>query len=200
MTFELTKLKYNYSALEPHIDALTMEIHHSKHHAAYTSKFNAELKSLSLEDKGIFELMKNISEYTPGLRNNGGGYFNHDLFWSILTPNGQKTPSGNLLESINKDFGSFEKFKLEFENAAATRFGSGWAWLVKSADGKLVVSSTANQDNPLMDIAEVKGTPVLALDVWEHAYYLKYQNKRPDYISAFWEVVDWQEVSDRFNK
>jgi len=198
MAFTLPELPYAHDALEPHIDARTMEIHHSKHHAGYTNNLNAAVNGTELEGKSIEDLLSNISKHSVAVRNNGGGFFNHDLFWKVMSPNGGGKPSGNLLAAIEKDFGSFDSFKEAFAKAAATRFGSGWAWLVKLADGKLVVSSTPNQDNPLMDLAEVKGKPVLGLDVWEHAYYLKFQNRRPDYISVFWDVVNWEEVSKRF--
>jgi len=197
MLFELPKLLYDYKALEPHIDAMTMEIHYTKHHGAYTNNLNNAIKGTELENKSIEEILKDISKYPVAVRNNGGGYFNHNLFWDVMSPKGGGEPTGKLLDAINKDFGSFEKFKELFNNAAATRFGSGWAWLVNQ-NGKLVVSSTPNQDNPLMDVAEIKGTPILGLDVWEHAYYLKYQNRRPDYIGAFWNVIDWEKVSKRF--
>lgn len=197
MAFELPKLSYDYNALEPYIDAQTMEIHYTKHHGGYTSKLNAALEGTELEDLSIEDILKNISKHSVGVRNNGGGYYNHNLFWDVMSPNGGGEPTGDLLNAINKDFGSFIKFKEIFNNAAATRFGSGWAWLVNQG-GKLVVSSTPNQDNPLMDVADVKGTPILGLDVWEHAYYLKYQNKRPDYIDAFWNVVNWDQVAKRF--
>jgi Fe-Mn family superoxide dismutase len=198
MAFELPKLPYAYDALEPHIDARTMEIHHSKHHAGYTNNLNAAVAGTDIEGQSIENILANISKQSVAVRNNGGGFFNHDLFWNVMSPNGGGNPSGSLLAAIEKDFGSFESFKEEFSKAAATRFGSGWAWLVKQSNGKLVVSSTPNQDNPLMDLAEVKGTPILGLDVWEHAYYLKFQNKRPDYISEFWNVVNWEEVAKRF--
>jgi len=198
MAFELPKLPYAYDALEPHIDAGTMEIHHSKHHAGYTNNLNAAVAGTELEGHSIENILANISKQSVAVRNNGGGFFNHDLFWNVMSPNGGGSPSGSLLAAIENDFGSFESFKEEFSKAAATRFGSGWAWLVKQSNGKLVVSSTPNQDNPLMDLAEVKGTPILGLDVWEHAYYLKFQNKRPDYISEFWNVVNWEEVAKRF--
>ena len=197
MAFELPKLDYAYNALEPNIDALTMEIHHTKHHAAYTNNLNAALEGTPNAGKSIEELLAGISKLSVAIRNNGGGYYNHNLFWKVIGPNGGGKPSGDLLAAIEKNFGSFDAFKEEFAKAGATRFGSGWAWLVKQADGKLVITSTPNQDNPLMDIADVKGTPILALDVWEHAYYLKYQNRRPDYISAFWNVVNWNEVAAR---
>jgi len=198
MAFELPQLDYSYDALEPHIDARTMEIHHTKHHAAYTNNLNAAIAGTDLEGESIESILANISKHSVAVRNNGGGFFNHDLFWKVMSPDGGGKPTGDLFAAIEKDFGSFDSFKEVFAKAAATRFGSGWAWLVKQADGKLVVSSTANQDNPLMDVADVKGTPILGLDVWEHAYYLKFQNKRPDYISVFWEVVNWEEVAKRF--
>ncbi|WP_026473803.1 superoxide dismutase [Alkaliflexus imshenetskii] len=197
MAFELPKLDYAYNALEPHFDAMTMEIHHSKHHAAYTNNLNAALEGTADANLTIEALMANVSKRSVAVRNNGGGFYNHNLFWKVIGPNSGGKPSGDLLAAIEKNFGSFDAFKDEFSKAAATRFGSGWAWLVKQADGKLVVSSTPNQDNPLMDLAEVKGTPILGLDVWEHAYYLKYQNRRPDYIQSFWNVVNWNEVAAR---
>lgn len=198
MAFELPNLPYDYNALEPHFDARTMEIHHSKHHNGYTSNLNNAIAGTNLEGKSIEDLMK-IAGSNSAVRNNGGGYYNHSLFWTILSPNGGGNPTGELAKSIDENFGSFDKFKEEFSKAAATRFGSGWAWLIVK-DGKLVVTSSANQDNPLMDIAEVKGMPILGLDVWEHAYYLNYQNRRPDYISAFWNIVNWEEVSRRYNE
>ncbi|GAB3001335.1 superoxide dismutase [uncultured Cyclobacterium sp.] len=197
MAFELPSLPYEKNALEPNIDAKTMEIHHGKHHNAYVTKLNDAIKGTDLESKSIEELMENVSAAPAGVRNNGGGHYNHSLFWTILSPNGGGAPTGDLAAAIDAKFGSFEKFKEEFANAAATRFGSGWAWLSVS-NGELVVSSTPNQDNPVMDIAETKGTPILGLDVWEHAYYLNYQNRRPDYISAFWNVVNWDEVAKRY--
>ena len=200
MSFKLPDLKYDYNALEPHIDARTMEIHHTKHHAAYTSKLNDAVAGTDLEGKTIEELLSGISGHSAAVRNNGGGFYNHNLFWEVMGPNGGGTPSGDLAAAINSAFGSFDAFKEEFSNAAATRFGSGWAWLVKQDGGNLVVTSTPNQDNPLMDIVDVKGTPILGLDVWEHAYYLHYQNRRPDYIGAFWNVVNWEEVASRFAK
>ncbi|MDF1572338.1 MAG: superoxide dismutase [Bacteroidales bacterium] len=198
MSFKLPDLTYDYNALEPHIDARTMEIHHTKHHGAYTSKLNDAVSGTDLEGKTIEEILAGISGHSPAVRNNGGGFYNHNLFWEVMGPDGGGKPSGDLADAIEKDFGSFDAFKEEFNNAAATRFGSGWAWLVKQDGGKLVVTSSPNQDNPLMDIAEVKGTPILGLDVWEHAYYLHYQNRRPEYISAFWNVVKWEEVARRF--
>lgn len=197
MSFELPKLSYEYDALEPLIDARTMEIHHSKHHAAYTSKLNDAVKGTELEGKSIEELLANVSKHSTAVRNNGGGFYNHNLYWEIMAPGGASQPEGELLKAITDSLGSVDKFKEAFANAAATRFGSGWAWLVKQGDS-LVVSSTPNQDNPLMDVADVKGTPILGIDVWEHAYYLKYQNKRPDYIEAFWKVINWDEVAKRF--
>lgn len=196
MAFELPKLDYAYNALDQHIDARTMEIHHLKHHAAYTSKLNDAIAGTELDGKSIEDILGNISVQSMGIRNNGGGFYNHNLFWKVMSPNGGGTPTGDLLDAINRFFGSFDKFKEEFTNAAATRFGSGWAWLVNTPEG-LKVTSTPNQDNPLMDIAEVKGNPILGIDVWEHAYYLKYQNRRPDYVAAFWNVINWNEVALR---
>jgi Fe-Mn family superoxide dismutase len=193
--FELPALPYSFDALEPHIDARTMEIHHGKHHAGYVAKLNAAVEGTDLEGKTLDELMVNASANTA-VRNNGGGHWNHTLFWQVMSPNGGGEPAGELADAINSAFGSFEDFKTKFSDAAATRFGSGWAWLVKTDSG-LVVSSTPNQDNPLMDVADVKGTPILGLDVWEHAYYLNYQNRRPDYIGAFWNVINWEEVANR---
>ena len=198
MSFAQEELKYDYNALEPYVDARTMEIHYSKHHAAYTANLNKAVEGTSLEGKSIEEIFAGISKHPAAVRNNGGGFFNHNVFWAVMGPNGGGEPTGELLEAINRAFGSFADFKSKFSAAAATRFGSGWAWLVKQADGSLAVSSTPNQDNPLMDIAEVKGTPLLTIDVWEHAYYLHYQNRRPDYIEAFWNVVNWEEVARRF--
>lgn len=196
MAFELPALPYATNALEPHIDATTMEIHHGKHHAAYVTNLNKALEGKE-DGSSIEEICQNISAYPAAVRNNGGGHYNHSLFWSVMGPNAGGAPSGELAEAINAAFGSFEDFKTKFAEAGATRFGSGWAWLIV-ADGKLAVTSTPNQDNPLMDIAEVKGTPILGMDVWEHAYYLKYQNKRPDYIAAFWNVVNWGAVAERY--
>jgi len=194
MAFQLPELPYAFNALEPHIDARTMEIHHGKHHAAYTTNLNKALEGTEHAEKSIEDILANISKHPAGVRNNGGGYYNHNLFWTVMAPNAGGKPTGALAEAIDQSFGSFDKFKEEFANAAATRFGSGWAWLVV-VDGQLKVSSTPNQDNPLMDVADVKGTPVLGLDVWEHAYYLNYQNRRPDYVGAFWNVVNWQQVA-----
>ncbi len=198
MSFELPNLPYSPDALEPHIDARTMEIHHGKHHAGYTSKLNAALEGSDLAGKNIEEILANVSSHGAGIRNNGGGYYNHCLFWEVMSPNGGGAPSGALGDAINAAFGSFDDFKSQFDNAAATRFGSGWAWLIVQPGG-LKITSTPNQDNNLMDIAEEKGTPILGLDVWEHAYYLNYQNRRPDYISAWWNVVNWEEVARRFD-
>ncbi|HYK75895.1 MAG TPA: superoxide dismutase [Daejeonella sp.] len=200
MAFELPALPYATDALEPHIDKMTMEIHHGKHHQAYVDNLNKALAGTGGENLTIEEILKNVSKYPMAVRNNGGGHFNHTLFWAIMSPNGGGNPSGDLEKAINEAFGSFEDFKKKFAEAGATRFGSGWAWLTVDAAGKLQVSSTPNQDNPIMDVAEVKGTPILGMDVWEHAYYLKYQNRRPDYISAFWNVVNWDAVADRFAK
>ena len=198
MSFKLPELSYDYNALEPYIDARTMEIHYTKHHAGYTSKLNSAVEGTNLEGKSIEEILSGVSALSAAVRNNGGGFYNHTLFWSVMGPNGGGEPTGELQSAINGAFGSFADFKSQFSTAAATRFGSGWAWLVKKSDGSLVVSSTPNQDNPLMDLAEVKGTPVLGIDVWEHAYYLKYQNRRPEYIEAFWNVINWAEVARRF--
>lgn len=197
MAFELPNLPYAHDALEPHIDTLTMQIHHGKHHNAYVTNLNAAVAGTENEGKSLEELMANISKLSPAIRNNGGGHFNHSLFWTVMSPNGGGEPTGAIGEAITSTFGSYDKFKEEFTKAATTRFGSGWAWLIV-ADGKLAVTSSPNQDNPTMDIAEVKGTPVLGLDVWEHAYYLHYQNRRPDYISAFYNVINWDEVNRRY--
>lgn len=198
MAFQLPDLPYAFDALEPYIDARTMEIHHDKHHAGYTSKLNAALEGTGHENDSIESILANVSNMSGGVRNNGGGFYNHDLFWKVMGPNAGGAPQGAVGEAIDATFGSYEKFKEEFSNAAATQFGSGWAWLIVNAAGKLQVTSTPNQDNPMMDIAEVKGTPILGLDVWEHAYYLKYQNKRPDYIDAFFNVINWDEVNRRY--
>jgi len=199
MAFELPQLPYDFNALEPHIDARTMEIHHGKHHNAYVTKLNEALEGSDLQGKDLDELMKNVSSAPTAVRNNGGGHYNHSLFWTILSPNGGGEPTGELADAIKSKFGSFSSFKEEFNKAAATRFGSGWAWLTVDGSGNLQVSSTPNQDNPVMDVADVQGTPILGLDVWEHSYYLKYQNKRPEYISAFWNVVNWEEVGKRYS-
>jgi len=200
MAFELPALPYATDALEPHIDKLTMEIHHGKHHQAYVTNLNKALEGKPEATQGLEEIIKNIDQFPAAVRNNGGGHYNHSLFWEVIGPNKGGEPTGELAEAINAAFGSFADFKTKFAEAGATRFGSGWAWLSVGADNKLVVSSTQNQDNPLMNIAEVQGTPVLGMDVWEHAYYLKYQNRRPDYIAAFWNVVNWDAVAARFKK
>ena len=199
MTFQLPELSYDYDALEPHIDSLTMEIHHSKHHAGYTAKLNAAVSVSALETQDIEELLSNLDMSNTALRNNGGGYFNHNLFWEILSPESSEM-SAELSAAINASFGSFEEFKTAFSNAAATRFGSGWAWLCVHEGGKLEICSTANQDNPLMPEIGCEGQPILGLDVWEHAYYLNYQNRRPDYIAAFFNVVNWNKVSEYFTQ
>jgi superoxide dismutase, Fe-Mn family len=198
MAFTLPALPYAHDALEPHIDAQTMQIHHGKHHQAYVDNLNKAIAGTPNENKSIEELVKSAGSISPAVRNNGGGHWNHSFFWEILGPNAGGQPSGRLAEAINSAFGSFDAFKEKFNNAGMTRFGSGWAWLIVK-DGKLEVSSTPNQDNPLMDVAEVKGTPILGADVWEHAYYLKYQNKRADYLNAFWSVVNWNKVQERFD-
>lgn len=198
MAFTLPALPYATNALEPHIDARTMEIHHGKHHNAYVTNLNAALAGKPEENQTIEQILANISKHPAAVRNNGGGHYNHSLFWTIMGPNAGGAPTGALADAINAAFGNFDEFKTKFNAAATTRFGSGWAWLIKGADGKLAITSTPNQDNPLMDIAEVKGTPILGLDVWEHAYYLNYQNRRPDYCAAFWNVVNWAEVAKRF--
>lgn len=198
MSFTLPSLNYNLDALEPHIDARTMEIHHGKHHQAYVTNLNNAIAGTDAENASIEDICKNISKYPMAVRNNGGGHYNHSMFWSILSPNGGGQPKGALAEAINKTFGNFEDFKTKFNAAATTRFGSGWAWLIKNANGDLEICSTPNQDNPLMDIADVKGFPIIGLDVWEHAYYLHYQNRRPDYINAWWNVVNWEEAEKRF--
>jgi Fe-Mn family superoxide dismutase len=200
MSFTLAPLPYANDALEPHFDALTMEIHHDRHHQAYVTNLNAAIAGTEWEGKSIEEIMANISKATPAIRNNGGGHFNHTLFWSILAPAGTGgEPSAELLEDINKTFGSVDEFKAQFKQAAMTRFGSGWAWLCVKTDGSLCVCSSPNQDNPTMDIAECPGTPILGIDVWEHAYYLKFQNKRPDYVDTFWSVVNWNAVNELYS-
>lgn len=198
MSFELPKLSYSYDALEPKIDAKTMEIHHTKHHQGYVDKLNDAIKGTDLEGKTIEEVCKTGTDKTA-VRNNGGGHYNHTLFWEILNPGGSSQPVGNVKSAIEK-FGGFEKFKEEFSEAAKTRFGSGWAWLCKKNDGSVAICSTPNQDNPLMPVADCEGTPILGLDVWEHAYYLKYQNKRPDYVTAFFDVINWDKVEELYNK
>ena len=199
MSFELPSLSYAYTALEPHVDARTMEIHHTKHHQAYVTNLNAALNGTASEGKSLDALMAEMSKQPAAVRNNGGGHYNHNLFWEIMSPNAGGQPAGELADAINTAFGSFDKFKEDFAKAGMTRFGSGWAWLIKH-DGKLVITSTPNQDNPLMDLADVKGSPLLGLDVWEHAYYLHYQNRRADYITAWWNVVNWNVVNERFQK
>ncbi len=199
MAFELPKLPYASDALEPHIDARTMEIHHGKHHAGYTSKLNDAIKGTDNEGKSIEDILKNLDMENKAVRNNGGGYYNHNLFWEVLGPNGGGKPSGDLAKAIDDAYGSFEEFKEKFSQAAATQFGSGWAWLCVHKGGKVEVCSTPNQDNPLMPNVGCGGTPILGLDVWEHAYYLKYQNKRPEYIDAFFNVINWDEVSRRYD-
>ncbi len=200
MAFELPALSYATDALEPHIDKLTMEIHHGKHHQAYVTNLNKALEGKADANSSIEDIIKNISKYPAAVRNNGGGHYNHSLFWAVLSPNKGGEPTGDLAEAINETFGSFEEFKTKIQDAGATRFGSGWAWLSVGADKKVVISSTPNQDNPLMDIAEVKGTPIFGVDVWEHAYYLKYQNMRPAYLAAIWNVVNWDAVTERYRK
>ncbi len=198
MSFQLPKLPYAYDALEPHIDARTMEIHHSKHHNGYTTNLNNAIEGTDLEGKSIENILNNMDMSNGAVRNNGGGFYNHDLFWQVMSPNGGGAATGAVAEAINAAFGSFEDFKAAFSKAAATRFGSGWAWLCVHEGGKVEVCSTANQDNPLMPEMGCNGTPILALDVWEHAYYLNYQNRRPDYINAFFNVINWEEVNKRY--
>ena len=197
MAFTLPSLPYAHDALEPHIDKQTMEIPHGKHHQAYVDNLNKALAGTDNENKSLEEIVANAGSFSPAVRNNGGGHWNHSFFWEILGPSGSGKPTGSLATAIDETFGSFDAFKEKLNNAGATRFGSGWAWLIVK-DGKLEVTSTPNQDNPLMDVAEVKGTPVLGVDVWEHAYYLKYQNKRPEYLKAFWNVVNWDKVAERY--
>lgn len=197
MSFTLPDLPYSHDALEPNMDKATLEIHHGKHHAAYTAKFNAAIEGTELENKSAEEIFANISKHSNAVRNNGGGYWNHCMFWEMLSPNGGGEPTGELANDINSTFGSFDNFKAEFSNAAATQFGSGWAWLIL-ADGKLKITQSANQENPLMDDFADKGTPIMVIDVWEHAYYLHYQNRRPDFISAFWNMVNWDNISKRY--
>lgn len=199
MSFQLPDLNYGFDSLEPHIDAKTMQIHHGKHHAGYTSKLNAAVEGTDLEGKSIENLLSNLDLSNSAVRNNGGGYYNHCLFWEIMSPNGGGSPSGDLLSAIEKAFGSFDEFKVEFSKAAATRFGSGWAWLCAHSDGSLEICSTANQDNPIMNGIGCGGSPILGLDVWEHAYYLNYQNRRPDYINGFFNVIDWAKVGEKYN-
>jgi superoxide dismutase, Fe-Mn family len=199
MAFTLPALPYAPDALEPHIDSQTMQIHHGKHHQAYVDNLNKAIAGTPNENKSIEELVAAAGSISPAVRNNGGGHWNHSFFWQILSPGAGGAPSGKIAEAINSTFGSFDAFKEKLNAAGTTRFGSGWAWLIVK-DGKLEVTSTPNQDNPLMDVAEVKGTPVLGVDVWEHAYYLKYQNRRPEYLAAFWNVVNWKKVNEHFEK
>lgn len=198
MAFELPKLPYAPNALEPHIDAKTMEIHHDKHHQAYITNLNKAIEGTDAEKLSIEEIVKNISKYPAPVRNNGGGHYNHSLFWQVMGPGAGGVPSNEVGKAIEAELGGFEKFKTDFALAGTTRFGSGWAWLCVKADGKLCICSTPNQDSPLMDIAETKGTPVLGMDVWEHAYYLNYQNRRPDYITAFFNVINWNKVNELY--
>jgi Fe-Mn family superoxide dismutase len=200
MAFELPALPYATDALEPHIDKTTMEIHHDKHHQAYVTNLNKAVEGKPEASLSIEEIIKNISKYPAAVRNNGGGHYNHSLFWKVLGPNKGGEPTGDLAKAINDTFGSFAELKTKLQDAGATRFGSGWAWLSVGADKKLQVSSTPNQDNPLMDVAEVKGMPIFGIDVWEHAYYLKYQNKRPDYLAAIWNAVNWDAVAELYKK
>lgn len=198
MSHQLPNLPYDYNALEPHIDARTMEIHHSKHHNAYVTNLNNAIAGTEMENLSLEDLFKNMSKYPMPVRNNGGGHYNHSLFWNIMSPNGGGQPTGKLAAAIDAELGGFDKFKEAFAAAGTTRFGSGWVWLCVDADKKLCVCSTANQDNPLMDVVDKKGTPILGMDVWEHAYYLHYQNRRPDYIAAFFNVINWEEVGRRY--
>lgn len=198
MAFELPALPYAADALEPHIDKETMEIHHGRHHKAYVDNLNKAIEGTDAASLSLEDINKNISKYSAAVRNNGGGHFNHSLFWTVLSPNGGGEPTGELADAINEAFGSFDELKNELKAAGASRFGSGWSWLIVDGSGKLQVTSTPNQDNPLMDIADVKGTPIFGIDVWEHAYYLKYQNKRPDYLEAVFSVADWNAVAKRY--
>ena len=200
MAFVLDPLPYSSDALEPHIDKQTMEIHHGKHHNAYVTNLNNAVAGTELENQPLEDLLAGISKYPVAVRNNGGGHYNHTLFWNILSGEGGGQPTGELAEAINQKFGSFDTFKEEFTKAATTRFGSGWAWLIVAGDGSVAITSTPNQDNPLMDVADTKGFPIIGLDVWEHAYYLKYQNRRPDYIAAFWNVIDWSAAEKRYQQ
>jgi Fe-Mn family superoxide dismutase len=199
MAFTLAPLPYSHDALEPHIDTTTMQIHHGKHHQAYVDNLNKAIAGTPHEGKSLEELVAAAGSISPAVRNNGGGHWNHGFFWESLAPNAGGAPTGKLADAINETFGSLEGFKEKMNNAGMTRFGSGWAWLIQGADGKLAVTSTPNQDNPLMDVAEVKGTPLLGVDVWEHAYYLKYQNRRAEYLNAFWNVVNWSKVASRLS-
>jgi len=198
MAFELEALPYAADALEPHIDKTTMEIHHDRHHQAYVDNLNKAIAGTDAENLSLLDIIKNVSKYSAAVRNNGGGHYNHSLFWKVLGPNAGGTPAGELADAINATFGSFDELKKQLQAAGATRFGSGWAWLIVGADGKLAVTSTPNQDNPLMDVAEVKGTPILGIDVWEHAYYLKFQNKRPAYLEEIFNVINWDAVAQNY--
>ena len=202
MTHQLPELTYSYNALEPHIDAKTMEIHHTKHHQGYVDKLNGAVEGSPIENDSLEEILSTVSKHSEAVRNNSGGHFNPTLFWSVIGPDAGGAPpeSGKLAVAIDKMFDSFDAFKKEFADAAASRFGSGWAWLIVNSDGELEITSTPNQDNPLMDVADVQGTPILGLDIWEHAYYLNYQNRRPDYIEAFWNVVNWEAVEANYQK
>ncbi len=201
MAFKLPKLPYAYDALEPHIDARTMEIHHTKHHQGYTDKLNAAIEGTKLEGKNIHEILANVSKHSTAVRNNGGGYYNHKLFWEIMSPDGGGAPSErmNIHKALMRDFGSFDKFKEAFTNAATGQFGSGWAWLCADKKDNLFICSTPNQDNPLMDVVDEEGTPILGIDVWEHAYYLNYQNRRADYVASFFNVINWDQVTKNYN-
>ncbi|WP_293884679.1 MULTISPECIES: superoxide dismutase [unclassified Sphingobacterium] len=198
MAFELEALPYAADALEPHIDKTTMEIHHDRHHQAYVDNLNKAIAGTDAENLSLLDIIKNVSKYSAAVRNNGGGHYNHSLFWKVLGPNAGGAPTGELAEAIDATFGSFDELKKQLQAAGATRFGSGWAWLIVDADGKLAVTSTPNQDNPLMDVAEVKGTPILGIDVWEHAYYLKFQNKRPAYLEEIFNVINWDAVAQNY--
>lgn len=198
MAFELEALPYAADALEPHIDKTTMEIHHDRHHQAYVDNLNKAIAGTDAENLSLLDIIKNVSKYSAAVRNNGGGHYNHSLFWKVLGPNAGGAPTGELAEAINATFGSFDELKKQLQAAGTTRFGSGWAWLIVGADGKLAVTSTPNQDNPLMDVAEVKGTPILGIDVWEHAYYLKFQNKRPAYLEEIFNVINWDAVAQNY--
>ncbi len=198
MAFELEALPYAADALEPHIDKTTMEIHHDRHHQAYVDNLNKAIVGTDAENLSLLDIIKNVSKYSAAVRNNGGGHYNHSLFWKVLGPNAGGAPTGELAEAIDATFGSFDELKKQLQAAGATRFGSGWAWLIVDADGKLAVTSTPNQDNPLMDVAEVKGTPILGIDVWEHAYYLKFQNKRPAYLEEIFNVINWDAVAQNY--
>lgn len=200
MSFAFPALPYAADALEPVIDKTTMEIHHGRHHKAYFDNFTAAIKDTAAESQSLEAILASISQHTPAVRNNGGGFYNHNLFWKVMSPNGGGEPKGELADAINAAFGSFDTFKAQFKDAGIKQFGSGWAWLIVGKDGKLAITSTPNQDNPLMDVAAVQGTPILGCDVWEHAYYLNYQNKRPDYLDAWWKVVNWDHVAELYAK